>query len=314
MARSLVSISDLLDEDISHLFELFRVFFDVNSREIPKVPALRGKTIATLFFENSTRTRLSFELAATRLAADVLTFTLSSSSVSKGESLRDTAETIESLGADLIVMRHPSAGSVQLVSSWLDIPLVNAGDGAHEHPTQALLDAVTIMDHFQTGKRLDGISVAIVGDVLHSRVARSNVQLLSRLGAKVTLVGPPSLLPLDLSLWPVSISNCLEDVLPGCDVIYMLRIQSERFSESLLPSIGEFSRAFALNSERLEMANKGAIVMHPGPMVKGVEITAEAAESPRSLIRTQVRNGVGVRMAVLYWLLGANQGRLESMW
>ena len=314
MARSLVSISDLLDEDISHLFELFRVFFDVNTREIPKVPALRGKTIATLFFENSTRTRLSFELAATRLAADVLTFTLSSSSVSKGESLRDTAETIESLGADLIVMRHPSAGSVQLVSSWLDIPLVNAGDGAHEHPTQALLDAVTIMDHFQTGKRLDGISVAIVGDVLHSRVARSNVQLLSRLGAKVTLVGPPSLLPLDLSLWPVSISNCLEDVLPGCDVIYMLRIQSERFSESLLPSIGEFSRAFALNSERLEMANKGAIVMHPGPMIKGVEITAEAAESPRSLIRTQVRNGVGVRMAVLYWLLGANQGRLESMW
>ncbi len=314
MARSLVSISDLLDEDISHLFELFRVFFDVNSREIPKVPALRGKTIATLFFENSTRTRLSFELAATRLAADVLTFTLSSSSVSKGESLRDTAETIESLGADLIVMRHPSAGSVQLVSSWLDIPLVNAGDGAHEHPTQALLDAVTIMDHFQTGERLDGISVAIVGDVLHSRVARSNVQLLSRLGAKVTLVGPPSLLPLDLSLWPVSISNCLEDVLPGCDVIYMLRIQSERFSESLLPSIGEFSRAFALNSERLEMANKGAIVMHPGPMIKGVEITAEAAESPRSLIRTQVRNGVGVRMAVLYWLLGANQGRLESMW
>ncbi|MDA8271830.1 MAG: aspartate carbamoyltransferase catalytic subunit [Actinomycetota bacterium] len=314
MARSLVSISDLRDDEISHLVELSRIFFEVNSREIPKVPTLRGKTIATLFFENSTRTRLSFELAATRLAADVLTFTLSSSSVSKGESLRDTAETIESLGADLIVMRHFSAGSVQLVSSWLDIPLVNAGDGAHEHPTQALLDAVTIMDHFKTGKRLDGISVAIVGDVLHSRVARSNVQLLSRLGANVTLVGPPSLLPLDLSLWPVRISNCLEDVLPGCDVIYMLRIQSERFSESLMPSIGEFSRAFALNSERLEMASKGAIVMHPGPMIKGVEITAEAAESPRSLIRTQVRNGVGVRMAVLYWLLGANQGRLESIW
>ncbi len=314
MHRSLVSISDLTDEDISELMELARVFFEVNSRDIPKVPALRGKTIATLFFENSTRTRLSFELAATRLSADVLTFTLSSSSVSKGESLRDTAETIESLGADLIVMRHSSSGSVQLVSSWLDIPLVNAGDGAHEHPTQALLDAVTIMDHFDAGKRLDGIEVAIVGDVLHSRVARSNVQLLSRLGARVTLVGPPALLPTDLSLWPVRVSYSLEEVLPLCDVIYLLRIQSERFSESLMPSLAEFSKAFALTHDRLGRAKSSAIVMHPGPMIRGVEITAEVADSPQSLIRKQVSNGVGVRMAVLYWLLGANQGRLESIW
>ncbi len=314
MHRSLVSISDLTDEDITELMELARVFFEVNSRDIPKVPALRGKTVATLFFENSTRTRLSFELAATRLSADVLTFTLASSSVSKGESLRDTAETIESLGADLIVMRHFSSGSVQLVSSWLGIPLVNAGDGAHEHPTQALLDAVTIMDHFESGKRLDGIEVAIIGDVLHSRVARSNVQLLSRLGARVTLVGPPALLPLDLSLWPVKVSNSLEEVLPICDVIYLLRIQSERFSESLMPSLAEFSKAFALTHDRLGRAKKTAIVMHPGPMIRGVEITAEVADSPQSLIRKQVSNGVGVRMAVLYWLFGAYQGRLESIW
>ncbi len=314
MSRSLTSIADLSDDDISQLLELSRIFLEVNQREIPKVPALRGKTVATLFFENSTRTRLSFELAATRLSADVLTFTLATSSVSKGESLRDTAETIESLGADLIVMRHFSSGSVQLVSSWLEIPLVNAGDGAHEHPTQALLDAYAIMEHFNTGKRLDGISVAIVGDVLHSRVARSNVQLLSRLGAQVTLVGPPALIPLDLSLWPARATNSLEDVLSESDVIYMLRVQSERFTESLIPSMSEFSRLFSLTAERLERTRKEAVVMHPGPIIRGVEIAAEAADSSRSLIRTQVTTGVGVRMAVLYWLLGANQGRLESIW
>lgn len=314
MRRSLVSISDLQDGDIARLFELSRMFLEVNSREIPKVPALRGKTIATLFFENSTRTRLSFELAAMRLSADVLTFTLASSSVVKGESLRDTAETLEALGADLVVMRHSSSGSVQLVSSWLDVPLVNAGDGAHEHPTQALLDAVTIMNHFEMAKRLDGLEVAIVGDVLHSRVARSNVQLLTRLGAVVTVVGPPALLPLDLSLWPVKVSNSFEDVLPKCDVVYMLRIQSERFSESLIPSLSEFARSFSLTADRLAMAKKETVVMHPGPIIRGVEITADAAESPKSLIKTQVKNGVAVRMAVLYWLLGAGADRLESMW
>ncbi len=314
MGRSLTSIADLSDEEISHLFDLSRIFLEVNEREIPKVPALRGKTVATVFFENSTRTRLSFELAATRLSADVLTFTLGSSSVSKGESLRDTAETIESLGADLIVMRHSSSGSVKLVGSWLDIPVVNAGDGAHEHPTQALLDALTIMDHFHMNSRLDGLRVAIVGDVLHSRVARSNAQLLSRLGAEVNLVAPPALLPLDLSLWPVKSSFLLDEVLPQVDVIYMLRIQTERFSESILPSMEEFSRSFSLTANRLGRAGKGAIVMHPGPIIRGLEISAEVADSPRSLIRTQVKNGIGIRMAVLYWLLGTDRDRVDPQW
>ncbi len=314
MHRSLLSISDLSDEDISQLLELSRVFFEVNTREIPKVPALRGKTVATLFYENSTRTRLSFELAASRLSADVLTFTLASSSVSKGESLRDTAETIESLGADLIVMRHFSSGSVQLVNSWLEIPLINAGDGAHEHPTQALLDAVTLMHEFESGNRLDGLNIAIVGDILHSRVARSNVQLMTRLGATVTLVGPPALLPADLSLWPVKVSNFLDEVLPDCDVVYVLRIQTERISESVMPSLSEFSKSFALNSARLSRAKKDAVVMHPGPIIRGVEISGEVADSSQSLIRNQVENGISVRMAALYWLLGADEGRLETLW
>ena len=314
MHRSLLSISDLSDEDISQLLELSRVFFEVNTREIPKVPALRGKTVATLFYENSTRTRLSFELAASRLSADVLTFTLASSSVSKGESLRDTAETIESLGADLIVMRHSSSGSVQLVNSWLEVPLINAGDGAHEHPTQALLDAVTLMHEFESGNRLDGLNIAIVGDILHSRVARSNVQLMTRLGATVTLVGPPALLPADLSLWPVKVSNFLDEVLPDCDVVYVLRIQTERISESVMPSLSEFSKSFALNSARLSRAKKDAVVMHPGPIIRGVEISGEVADSSQSLIRNQVENGISVRMAALYWLLGADEGRLETLW
>ena len=314
MHRSLLSISDLSDEDISQLLELSRVFFEVNTREIPKVPALRGKTVATLFYENSTRTRLSFELAASRLSADVLTFTLASSSVSKGESLRDTAETIESLGADLIVMRHSSSGSVQLVNSWLEVPLINAGDGAHEHPTQALLDAVTLMREFESGNRLDGLNIAIVGDILHSRVARSNVQLMTRLGATVTLVGPPALLPADLSLWPVKVSNFLDEVLPDCDVVYVLRIQTERISESVMPSLSEFSKSFALNSTRLSRAKKDAVVMHPGPIIRGVEISGEVADSSQSLIRNQVENGISVRMAALYWLLGADKGRLETLW
>ena len=314
MHRSLLSISDLSDEDISQLLELSRVFLEVNAREIPKVPALRGKTIATLFYENSTRTRLSFELAASRLSADVLTFTLASSSVSKGESLRDTAETIESLGADLIVMRHSSSGSVQLVDSWLEVPLINAGDGAHEHPTQALLDAVTLMHEFESGNRLDGLNIAIVGDVLHSRVARSNVQLMTRLGATVTLVGPPALLPADLSLWPVKVSNFLDDVLSECDVVYVLRIQTERISESLMPSLSEFSKSFAMNSARLSRAKKDAVVMHPGPIIRGVEISGDVADSHQSLIRKQVKNGISVRMAALYWLLGADKGRLETLW
>lgn len=314
MHRSLRSVSDLTDENIYQIIDLSRTFFEVNEREIPKVPALKGKTIATLFFENSTRTRLSFELAATRLSADVMTFAMASSSIAKGESLRDTAETLESLGADLIVMRHQSSGSVNLVDSWLDIPIINAGDGSHEHPTQALVDAITLLDHFERKNRLDGISIAIVGDVLHSRVARSNVQLLSRLGAEITLVGPPSLLPLDMTSWPVKVSHSLDEVLPDLDVVYLLRIQSERFSESIIPSLSEFSKSFLLDSRRLSRAREGAAVMHPGPVIRGVEIASEILDSPQCLVRRQVRNGVGVRMATLYWLLGTNEGRLESTW
>lgn len=314
MHRSLRSIADLADEDVYQIIDLARTFFEVNAREIPKVPALKGKTIATLFFENSTRTRLSFELAATRLSADVITFAAASSSISKGESLRDTAETLESLGANLIVMRHQSSGSVSLVDSWLDIPIINAGDGSHEHPTQALVDAVTLLDYFERDNRLDGLSIAIVGDVLHSRVARSNVQLLSRLGAEITLVGPPSLLPLNLSSWPVKISYSLDEVLPSLDALYLLRIQSERFSESIIPSFSEFSKSFLLDNRRLSRAKVGAAVMHPGPVIRGVEIASDVLDSPQSLVRYQVRNGVGVRMAILYWLLGANEGRMEPTW
>lgn len=314
MRRSLVSVQDLTDDDISNVLELANIFSEVNSREIPKVPALRGKTIATLFFESSTRTRLSFELAAHRLSADVITFSVAGSSVSKGESLRDTSETIESLGADLIVMRHQSAGSVGLVSKWVNVPMVNAGDGAHEHPTQALLDAMTLCRHFKSTKRLDGLRIGIVGDVIHSRVARSNVQLFTRLGASVVLIGPPSFLPSDLSLWPVEVSYSLDDVLPTLDVLYPLRIQNERFSESLIPSLGEFSKNYLISQNRLEKSKSVAVVMHPGPVIRGVEIDHEIVDSERSLIHYQVGNGVSVRMAVLYWLLGENEGKVDSSW
>lgn len=313
MARSLVSIGDLRDDEIRQIVDLSRVFFEVNAREIPKVPALKGKTIATMFFENSTRTRLSFELAASRLSADVVTFALESSSVAKGESLRDTSETIESLGADLIVMRHRCSGSARLVDSWVDAGVVNAGDGAHEHPTQALLDAVTILDHFALGTRLDGLKIAIVGDVLHSRVARSNVQLFSRLGAEVYLVGPPYLMPVDLSLWPARMSYSIDDILPQMDVVYLLRIQAERFSQSLMPPLAEYSRSYAMNGGRVTAGKKDMVIMHPGPVIRGVEISPDVLDMPQVLISRQVANGVGVRMAVLYWLFGRD-GVLETKW
>ncbi len=314
MSRSLISISDLTDAEIEKILDLSKVFAEVNSREIPKVPALKGKTVATLFFENSTRTRLSFELAASRLSADVITFSVAGSSVAKGESLRDTAETIESLGADLIVMRHPSSGSVKLVSEWLRVPMVNAGDGAFQHPTQGLLDAVTLIEHFKSENNLNGVRIGIIGDVIHSRVARSNIQLMSRLGAEVVLVGPPAFLPSDISAWPVKVSYSLDEVLPELDVLYLLRIQSERFSDAVLPSLADFSSSYLLSRDRLKRARKDAVVMHPGPVIRGVEIAHEIVDSERSLIRRQVENGVPVRMAVLYWLLAANEGKLDPAW
>jgi aspartate carbamoyltransferase catalytic subunit len=273
-------------------------------REIKKLPTLRGRTVVNLFYEDSTRTRISFEAAAKRLSADVINFSAKGSSVSKGESLKDTALTLQAMGADAVVIRHPASGAPHRLASWVDGSVINAGDGTHEHPTQALLDAYTMRSRL--GK-LDGLNVAIVGDVLHSRVARSNVLLLSTLGAQVTLVGPPTLIPRDIvaALAPgVKVSYDLDSVLPDADVVMMLRVQTERMQDSYFPSAREYSRRYGLDLPRMRKLPEHAIVMHPGPMNRGMEIAPEVADSPRSTIVEQVANGVSARMAVLYLLLG----------
>jgi aspartate carbamoyltransferase catalytic subunit len=300
----LLSIADLTVTDLERLLRLTDSFVEVSSRPIPKVPALRGKNIVWLFYEDSTRTRLSFEQAAKRLSADTMNFAVSSSSVKKGESLRDTVQTIEAMGVDCIVVRHGSAGAPWQIASWLDdrVSVVNAGDGWHEHPTQALLDAYTIRQHLGS---VDGLHIAIVGDIKHSRVARSDVLAFTALGAEVTLVAPPTLLPPSLDGWPVRVSHDIDAVLPTVDVCYLLRMQRERMTEALLPSLREYTTRFGLNRERAEMLGEKALVMHPGPMNRGVEIAADVADLPRSVIVDQVRNGVAVRMAVLYLLLGS---------
>jgi len=265
-----------------------------------------------LFAEDSTRTRISFEAAAKRLSADVINFSAKGSSLSKGESLKDTAMTLQAMGADAVVIRHPASGAAQRLadSEWMSGSVVNAGDGTHEHPSQALLDAFTIRKHLgMGGSDLSGLSVAIVGDILHSRVARSNVLLLSMLGAKVTLVAPPTLLPVGIQSWPATVSYDLDAVIPHVDVVMMLRVQQERMSELFYPNAREYSRYFGLNGERTANMKSGAIVMHPGPMNRGLEITAEVADSARSVITEQVTNGVSVRMAILYVLLAG--GALE---
>jgi aspartate carbamoyltransferase catalytic subunit len=267
-------------------------------REVKKLPTLRGRTVVNLFYEDSTRTRISFEAAAKRLSADVINFSAKGSSVSKGESLKDTALTLQAMGADAVVIRHPASGAPHRLSAWVDGSVINAGDGTHEHPTQALLDAYTMRSRL--GK-LDGLRVAIVGDVLHSRVARSNVLLLATLGAKVTLVGPPTLIP----LWPgADVSYDLDSVLPDVDVVMMLRVQTERMQDSYFPSAREYSRRYGLDASRMRRLPGHAIVMHPGPMNRGMEIAPEVADSTRSTIVEQVANGVSARMAVLYLLLG----------
>jgi len=273
-------------------------------REVKKLPTLRGRTVITLFYENSTRTRVSFEIAGKWMSADVINVSAASSSVNKGESLRDTALTLAAAGADCVIVRHPASGAAQRLSEWLAEPgtsVVNAGDGTHEHPTQALLDAYTIRQRLG---RLDGVRVAIVGDVLHSRVARSNVGLLTTLGAEVTLVAPPTLLPVGVGSWPVEVSYDLDAVLPKADVVMMLRVQAERMNASFFPSAREYSRRYGLDARRMAALTDEAIVMHPGPMNRGMEIAAEVADSVRSTIVEQVGNGVSVRMAVLYLLLG----------
>ncbi|MFI5838889.1 aspartate carbamoyltransferase catalytic subunit [Catenuloplanes sp. NPDC051500] len=269
-------------------------------REVKKLPTLRGRTVVNLFYEDSTRTRISFEAAAKRLSADVINFSAKGSSVSKGESLKDTALTLQAMGADAVVIRHGASGAPHRLANWVDGSVVNAGDGTHEHPTQALLDAFTMRERLG---RLAGLNVTIVGDVLHSRVARSNVVLLATLGAKVTLVGPPTLIPVDISA-TAQVSYDLDSVLPDSDVVMMLRVQHERMNASYFPSAREYSRRYGMDGARMARLPEHAIVMHPGPMNRGMEISPEVADSPRSTIVEQVANGVSVRMAVLYLLLG----------
>jgi aspartate carbamoyltransferase catalytic subunit len=300
--KHLLSIADLTPDDIDEILQVTDSFVEVSERAIPFVPTLRGRTVVSLFYEESTRTRLSFETAAKRLSADTMNFSVSTSSVKKGESLRDTVETIEAMGIDAVIVRHASAGVPSQVARWVDASVINAGDGWHEHPTQALLDCYTIRQ--QRGS-LAGLRIAIVGDVKHSRVARSNVLAFSMLGAEVTLVAPPTLLPASMAGWPVAVSHDLDEVLPKSDVVYLLRMQRERQTEALLPSLREYTARYGLTRERAGQLTDDALLMHPGPMNRGVEIAAEVAELPRSVITRQVANGVALRMAVLFLMLGS---------
>jgi aspartate carbamoyltransferase catalytic subunit len=303
----LLSAADLTKESALNLLATAKELAQITDGPNKKLPTLRGKTIVNLFFEDSTRTRISFETAAKRLSADVINFSAKGSSVSKGESLKDTAQTLQAMGADAVVIRHGSSGAAKRLADtqWTQAAVINAGDGTHEHPTQALLDAFTIKQHLRSNEKdLSGIKVVIVGDILHSRVARSNVILLTKLGAQVTLVAPPTLLPVGVSDWPVKISYDLDNEISKCDVIMMLRIQLERMNDSFFPSSQEYSKRFGLNSVRLAKLSKNAIVMHPGPMNRGLEISAESADDLKSVIIDQVKNGVAIRMAVLYQLLG----------
>ena len=327
MNRHLLSVADLSRDDALLILDTAEELARMSDRPIKKLPTLRGRTVVNLFFEDSTRTRISFEAAAKRLSADVINFSVKGSSVAKGESLKDTALTLEAMGADAVVIRHVASGAPHRLAGWIRGHVVNAGDGMHEHPTQALLDAFTIRrrlglwtggggsDPGGASRRvpgsgragtggLDSVRVTIVGDVLHSRVARSNITLLNILGAEVTLVAPPTLLPIAVDGWPCEVSYDLDAVLPKSDVIMMLRVQQERMTAAYFPSVREYSRRYGLDAGRMAVLPEHAIVMHPGPMNRGVEIAAEVADSPRSTIVEQVANGVSVRMAVLYLLLG----------
>jgi aspartate carbamoyltransferase catalytic subunit len=305
MKRHLLSAGDLTRDDAELVLRTAEELRSLADRPIKKLPALRGRTVVNLFFEDSTRTRISFEAAAKRLSADVINFAAKGSSLSKGESLKDTALTLEAMGADAVVVRHSASGAPHRLanSGWVRSSVVNAGDGTHEHPTQALLDAFTMWRHLGS---LDGRRVAIVGDVLHSRVARSNALLLRTLGAEVTLVAPPTLLPVGVESWPVETSYDLDGVLPKADAVMMLRVQRERMNDSFFPTPREYSRRYGLDGRRMATLQDHTIVMHPGPMVRGMEITADVADSDRSVIVEQVTNGVAVRMAVLYLLLGGS--------
>jgi aspartate carbamoyltransferase catalytic subunit len=305
--RHLISARDLTRDDAITILDTAAELAAVADRPIKKLPTLRGRTVVNLFFEDSTRTRISFEAAAKRLSADVLNFSAKGSSVAKGESLKDTAQTLEAMGADAVVIRHGASGAAYQLAEWVRGSVVNAGDGTHEHPTQALLDAYTMRRHLTRTDGLDGVKVTIVGDVLHSRVARSNVHLLRTLGADVTLVAPPTLLPYGIEGWPCRVSYDFDAELPKSDAVMMLRVQHERMSDAYFPSIREYRRRYGLDASRMALLPEHAIVMHPGPMNRGVEIAAEVADSPRSTVTEQVANGVSVRMAVLYLLLGGSE-------
>ena len=337
MKRHLISAADLSRADALLILDTAEELAQLADRPIKKLPTLRGRTVVNLFYEDSTRTRISFEAAAKRLSADVINFSAKGSSVAKGESLKDTALTLEAMGADAVVIRHPASGAAHRLAGWVRGSVLNAGDGTHEHPTQALLDAFTIRRRLVGGRRgrggrgglggkvfpqdrggpggspprantaLDGLRVTIVGDVLHSRVARSNVLLLSTLGAEVTLAAPPTLLPHAVGSWPCAVSYDLDSELPKSDVVMMLRVQQERMSAAYFPSVREYSRRYGLDAARMARLPDHAIVMHPGPMNRGVEIAAEVADSSRSTIVEQVANGVTTRMAVLYLLLGGTE-------
>jgi len=300
--RNLLSIADLDRAAIEHILDLTASFAEVGERTIPKVPALRGKTIAWLFYEDSTRTRLSFETAAKRLSADTMNFSVSTSSVKKGESLRDTVNTIEAMGIDGVVVRHSDAGAPNRISQWVDAAVINAGDGWNQHPTQALLDLHTARTHLGD---LDGRHVVIVGDIKHSRVARSNVLGFTEMGANVTLVSPRTLLPPDLDGWPVEVTHDLDSVIESADICYLLRMQLERQGQAYVPTLREFHTEWGLDINRARRLKPDALIMHPGPMNRGVEIDGAVADWPNALMVEQVANGVAVRMAVLYVLLGS---------
>lgn len=310
--KNLLSINDLTKDQAVEILDTAVELSRLSDNSVRKFPTLRGRTVVNLFFEDSTRTRISFEAAAKRLSADVINFSAKGSSLSKGESLKDTALTLQAMGADAVVIRHSASGAAHQLArqEWTKGVVINAGDGTHEHPTQALLDAFTIRRNLRNDQGdLSGLTIAIVGDVLHSRVARSNVLLLQKLGAKVILVAPPTLLPVGVETWGAQVSYSLDDVLPIVDAVMMLRVQRERMDDLFFPTEREYSRNFGLNLERINRLKPSAIVMHPGPMNRGLEISADSADSSRSVIVEQVANGVSVRMSVLYLLLGGATSR-----
>jgi aspartate carbamoyltransferase catalytic subunit len=306
--KHLLDTHDLSIDEVVKIFDVTDRMVEVNRRQVPKVPALKGKTVATVFFEDSTRTRLSFETAAKRLSAEVMTFLASSSSVNKGESLRDTIETLSAMGVDAFVVRHKSSGVPAQLTQWTEASVINAGDGWHQHPTQGLLDAYTIAREFNQPNTLRDRTIAIVGDIKHSRVARSNIDLFTRLGAKVVVVAPPPLLPSHVENWPVEVRSSIDDVIDNVDVLYLLRMQMERMQTAAIPHLSDYTKSYALTPERAAVLQSHALVMHPGPMNRGVEITVDPADLPGSRILTQGANGVSVRMAVLFTLLGGDSG------